>query len=205
MATNLTDLYGDQLADNNGNNLLSQGTSVPADGTAGYNTGAIFQETDGTSPAVAFVNTGTTSSAAFRPVSLGASTNNGVNGISTIRFQFDPSANTAQKAAGTYACATVPSGAVVFGGFAKVDTAFTSSGSTAAVALAFYGASTANIIASATVGGAPWSTTGTKVIVPNATSNGAGYVATTATVINAVVANEALTAGKVTGWVNYLT
>lgn len=196
--------YGAQLCDGNGNILVAAGTTVPTDASSLYNTGCIFQETDGTSPGVSFVNLGTTSSCSFRPIAIGASTNNGANGVGLVRFQFDPSANTSQKATGTYAAGTVPPGAVVYGGFAQVNTPFTSTNSTAAVALALYGASTANIIASATVGGAPWSTTGTKVIVQNASSNNAGYVATTATVINAVVGGEALTAGKVTGWLQIL-
>jgi hypothetical protein len=201
--TNLLDTQGKQLGDQYKNAFLSAGTAVPSDGTSGYNTGALFQETDGASPAAVFVNLGTTASAAFRALGVGASTNDGFNAVQTVKATFDPSGTTSQRAAGTYTLgATVPSGALVVGGYARVLTAFSSSGSTAAVSVLLQGAN--DVISSATVGGAPWSTTGTKAVVPNGTTAGGGIATTAAQAVKVIVANEALTGGKASVWLNYI-
>lgn len=201
MATNLTDSYGKILADNSGAQLGAS-TGVPADGSTGYNTGCLYEDSDGTSPNAAFVNLGTTSSAAFRPLAIAGSTNDGPSSVQQVRFTYDPSANTSTRAAGTYTLsATVPSGAIIVGGYANVVTAFSSAAGTAAVALQIQAS---NIIASATVGGAPWSTTGTKAVVPNGTTAGGGIATTAAVSPVAIVTNQALTGGKVVGWLNYI-
>lgn len=87
----------------------------------------------------------------------------------------------------------IPKGAVIVGGFVEVVTAPTSGG---AGALAIKVESAADIVASAAVSGAPWSTTGFKDVVPDGT--GSTAVQTTADrKIQATIATAALTAGKV--------
>lgn len=87
----------------------------------------------------------------------------------------------------------IPSGAYITHGFVEVDTAVTG-GASAELAIKVEGA--ADIVASAVVSGAPWSTTGRKSIVPAGT--GATSVKTTAArTITATVAVAALTAGVV--------
>lgn len=87
--------------------------------------------------------------------------------------------------------AQIPANAVVMGGFVEVDTAITSGGS-ATVAVKVEAAN--DIINAAAIGGAPWSTTGRKSVIPVFT--GASTVKTTAArKITATVATAALTAG----------
>ena len=69
MSTNLYDKEGKALATEDRMISLAKGTTVPADGTAGYMTGAIFQKTDGGQSGSVFINIGTTASAQF--VALG--------------------------------------------------------------------------------------------------------------------------------------
>jgi hypothetical protein len=52
--------------------LLASGTSVPADGTAGYQTGCLYQKTDGGDGTALYVNEGTASSCNFNAVTVGA-------------------------------------------------------------------------------------------------------------------------------------
>lgn len=86
---------------------------------------------------------------------------------------------------------TIPSGAVILGGYLEVDTAVTSGGA-ATVSVGSEGA--ADLVAAAAVSGAPWSTTGRKSIVPVFT--GASAVKTTAArSLTITIATAALTAG----------
>lgn len=49
--------------------LMASGATVPADGTKGYQTGCLFQHTDGSGPGDAvFVNEGTVTSCNFDPI-----------------------------------------------------------------------------------------------------------------------------------------
>jgi hypothetical protein len=68
MSTNLFDLAGKCLEDADGNIYLAKGTTVPANATAGYATGAIFYHTDGSENTSLYVNEGTSSSSLFRAV-----------------------------------------------------------------------------------------------------------------------------------------
>lgn len=87
---------------------------------------------------------------------------------------------------------SIPANSVVLGGFVEVDVAPTSGGS-ATVALKVEGAG--DIVAAASIGGAPWSTTGRKSVIPVFT--GATTVKTTAArKVVATVATAALTAGQ---------
>lgn len=69
MGTNLEDYAGVWLKDDDGNILLARGTTVPADATTGYAVGAVFVDTDSTTPGLqVFLNQGTTTSSSFRGV-----------------------------------------------------------------------------------------------------------------------------------------
>ncbi len=138
-------------------------------------------------------------------MAIGASTGDGPNSIQTVKGTFDPSGTTSLKATGTYSlAATVPSGALVTGGYARVLTAFSSTNSTATVGFYVVDGSTGTGITAATVGGAPWSTTGTKAVLFNAATAGGGYATTAAGVLKVIVAAEALTGGKAAFYVNYI-
>jgi hypothetical protein len=50
--------------------LIVSGKTVPADGTAGYQTGCLFQHTDGGSGTALYVNEGTLSSCNFDAVNV---------------------------------------------------------------------------------------------------------------------------------------
>lgn len=50
--------------------LLSHGTTVPVDGTAGYETGCLFQHTDGGDGTALYVNEGTVTSCDFNAVTV---------------------------------------------------------------------------------------------------------------------------------------
>lgn len=110
-----------------------------------------------------------------------------------MRARFRYSFATDGGAAGTLTLRgdTLPSGALVLGGYIDVTTALTSGGA-ATVALQLEGAG--DLQAAAAITGAPWSTTGRKSIVPAFT--GATSVLTTAArAVAAVIAVAALTAG----------
>lgn len=50
--------------------LIASGKTVPADGTAGYQTGCLFQHTDGGSGTALYVNEGTVASCNFDAVTV---------------------------------------------------------------------------------------------------------------------------------------
>ena len=52
--------------------LLASGASVPADEASGYQTGCIFQHTDGGAGTALYVNEGTYASCDFNAVTVGA-------------------------------------------------------------------------------------------------------------------------------------
>lgn len=86
----------------------------------------------------------------------------------------------------------IPSGATILGGWLEVET-IAASGGAATIAVQVEAAN--DIIAAAAFGGAPWSTTGRKSVIPVFT--GATAVRTTAARdISAAIAGAALTGGK---------
>lgn len=95
---------------------------------------------------------------------------------------------------------TLPSGAVITNALLYVHTALTSGGA-ATVSVGTEAA--ADINAADAVSGAPWSTTGAKR--PDFTATTAPIVTTAARAITATVATAALTAGKFTVVVDYVT
>lgn len=84
----------------------------------------------------------------------------------------------------------IPAGAYIVGGFMQVDTAPVGSGASVAVKVEGAG----DIVASAAISGAPWSTTGFKDIVPDSTGSTV-VVTTAARSIVATIASANLTAG----------
>lgn len=118
----------------------------------------------------------------------------GAVGRSVYKYTYDFSAQGGVAGDITMQGEPLPDNAIIFGGVADVVTALTSDGS------ATMGISTSqsadDIIADAAVSGAPWSTTGTKAIVPALAYDSA--IKTTAQRAPKVVITTAdLTAGKV--------
>lgn len=94
----------------------------------------------------------------------------------------------------------IPSNATILGGWLEVQTALTSAGA-ATAAIQIEGAN--DTVAAAAFGGAPWSTTGRKSIIPAFT--GATALRTTAARdISVVIGTAALTAGKFSVVVLYM-
>lgn len=71
MSTNLYDKENKALADVDRKTSLAKGTTVPADATAGYMTGCIFQKTNGGETGTLYVNIGTNTSCQFVALSTG--------------------------------------------------------------------------------------------------------------------------------------
>ena len=71
MASNFQDVYGYVLADLNKNIILAVGNTVPADSTAGFAVGCIFQHQDGGAATAVYINEGTATSCAFKAVVAG--------------------------------------------------------------------------------------------------------------------------------------
>ncbi len=76
--TNLFDYLGNALKDPDGNIAFARGSSVPADTTAGYAIGCLFQYTGGGVGTAMYINEGTTTSCDFNAMvgtnTLGAAT-----------------------------------------------------------------------------------------------------------------------------------
>lgn len=96
----------------------------------------------------------------------------------------------------------LPAHAIVCGGFMDVNTAFTGSGASVAVHIE----SANDIQTAAAISGAPWSTIGLKAIVPKANTPESTAIKLTAErELTVTVSAAALTAGKVTIYLYYLT
>lgn len=132
----------------------------------------------------------------------------GLGMLRVARFLFDSAAKDSAGANNTTVAAhgvgvTLPANAIVVGGFVDVNTAFTSANSTATIAISVEGAN--DIISAAAVSGAPYSTVGRKAIVPKAnTPESTSVKASQAREITCTVAVQALTAGKLTGYLYYV-
>jgi hypothetical protein len=142
--------------------------------------------------------------AALAPVG----SDNGLGSLRVARFTFDTATNDSAAASNKTVAAhgtgvTLPAYALVVGGFVDVNTAFTSAGGTATIAISVEAAN--DIITAAAVSGAPWSTINRKAIVPKAnTPESTAVKASTAKEITCTVAVQALTAGKLTGYLYYV-
>lgn len=131
----------------------------------------------------------------------------GLGNLRVARFEFDTagvdSAGASNKTAVAHGVGvTLPIHAIVVGGFIDVNTAFTGETS-AALAIHVQGAN--DIVASAAVSGAPWSTIGRKAIVPKAnTPESTGVKTTAAREITCTVTVAALLTGKLTGYLYFV-
>ena len=126
----------------------------------------------------------------------------------TARFTFDTATVDSLKASNKTVAAhgtgvRLPANAVVIGGFVEVNVPFTSADSTATIAISVVSAN--DIITAAAVSGAPYSTKGLKAITPkNNTPEATGIKVTAEKEIVCTVAVQALTAGKLTGFLDYV-
>ena len=132
---------------------------------------------------------------------------NGIGNLRVARFTFDTADNDSAGVSNTTVAAhgmgvTLPSNAIVVGGFVDVNTVFTSGGS-GTLAISIEGAN--DIISAAAVSGAPYSTIGRKAIVPKAnTPESTSVKCTAAREITCTVGTSILTAGKLTGYIYYV-
>jgi len=99
---------------------------------------------------------------------------------------------------------TLPIHSIVVGGFVDVNTAFTSNGANAGeIAISIEAAN--DVISSAAVSGAPYSTIGRKAIVPKAnTPESTSLKCTAAREITATVAAQTLLTGKLTVYIYFI-
>lgn len=128
--------------------------------------------------------------------------NNGT--LKIAKFVFDAGV-TANRTIGAHGSGIkIPAGALVMGGVFIVDTAF-KSGTTDAATIAISVESAADIQAAAAVSGAPYSTTGKKAIIPKInTPESTSILLTAEREITFTVAEEALKAGKLHGFLIYV-
>lgn len=96
----------------------------------------------------------------------------------------------------------IPKGAVIVNAFARVLTAPTSTNSTATIAVASEGAG--DIFVAAAVSGAPWSTTGQKLAIPDLATVADYKVMTAERELTLAIAVEALLGGKINFFVMYV-
>jgi hypothetical protein len=128
----------------------------------------------------------------------------GLGFLRVARFSFDPSGDATLRTAAAHGTGVeIPAQSIVVGGFFEVNTAFTSAAGTATIAIHVQGAN--DIQTAAAVSGAPGSTTGLKAIVPKAnTPESTGIKCTADREITVTVGVQALTAGKLTGYLYYV-
>lgn len=136
-----------------------------------------------------------------QPASVGT---DGLGRRGVARFTFDPTATAASRTAAAHGTGvTLPINAVVIGGFYDVNTALTSTNSTAQVAISVEAAN--DILTATAVSNAILGTIGRKAIVPkNNTPESTSVKATAAREITVTVSVEALLGGKITGFLEYV-
>lgn len=117
-------------------------------------------------------------------------TEEGARGLRVIKANYSFAVD--GGAVGSITLATIPSGVIILAGVVDVTTALTSSAS-GAMALELEGSN--DLVSSAAVSGAPWSTTGRKALVSNANFGTASVKTTTSRTLKATIATGALTAG----------
>lgn len=147
----------------------------------------------------------TATAAEINKLDVSANEAGGLDVLKVAKFRFDPSLTAGMRTIAAHGLGvTIPISAVVVGGFVDVNTAFTSAGGNAGtVAISVESAN--DIISAAAVSGAPYSTIGLKAIIPKAnTPESTGIKLTAAREITATVAGQALTAGKLTGFLYYV-
>lgn len=116
-----------------------------------------------------------------------------------VQFDFDKLGG----AVGDYALgAKIPNGAVIVNAFATVLTAFTSANSTATIAVKANAAN--DIFTAAAVSGAPFSSTGQKLAIPDLATVADYKTMTAEREITLSIAVEAITAGKANFYITYV-
>lgn len=132
----------------------------------------------------------------------------GLGFMRAARFTFDPSATAGMRTIAAHGLGvTIPDNAVILNGYIEILTTFTSAGADAGtIALHVEGANDL-VTATAISSGTFWDAVKGKVIVPDAL-NAAGVATSIKTSqareITATVAEQALTAGKLVGWLFYV-
>ncbi len=136
-----------------------------------------------------------------QPAAVGT---DGLGRRGVARFTYDATGTAAlrtQAAHGTGV--TLPINAVVIGGFYDVNTAFTSTNSTATIAISVEAAN--DILTATAVSNAILGTIGRKAIVPkNNTPESTSVKATAAREITVTIGVEAILGGKLTGFLEYV-
>jgi predicted RecA/RadA family phage recombinase len=134
-------------------------------------------------------------------------TADGLGFIRAARFTFNPSANAGERTIAAHALlATLPDNALVLGGIIEILTTFTSATDAGTIALSIEGANDL-VTATAISSGTFWDAVKSKVVVPTALEASGVATAiklTAARAVTATVAVEALTAGKLVGWLFYV-
>ena len=134
----------------------------------------------------------------------------GLGSLRVARFTYDTagtdSAGVSNKTAAAHGTGvTIPNHSIVCGGFVDVNTAFDSAGGGATLAISVQGANDIITAADVDATGSAFATIGRKAIVPKAnTPESTSIKLTAAREITCTVAVEALTAGKLTGYLYYV-
>lgn len=128
----------------------------------------------------------------------------GLGALRVARATFNPSATAGQRTVAAHGLGvTIPTLAIVVGGFLQVETALDSADHSGTVAFSVQAAN--DLITASAISGAPFSTTGQKAIVPKAnTPESTGIALTAPRELTATVATTALTVGKATLFVYYV-
>ena len=132
----------------------------------------------------------------------------GLGVLRVARFVFDAASTDSDGVSNKTVAAhgvsvTLPIHAIIVGGFMDTNTVFTSTNSTATIAVHVVAAN--DIQTAAQINGTPWSTVGRKAITPKANTPESTSVKTTAaSEITVSVATEALLTGKFTGYLYYV-
>ncbi len=134
-------------------------------------------------------------------------TADGLGFLRAARFTFDPSLNAGERTIAAHGLGvTLPDNAIVLGGGMEILTTFTSASDAGTIALSVQGANDL-VTATAINSGTFWDAVAYKGVVPTALELAGVATAiklTAAREITATVAVEALTAGKLVGWLFYV-
>ena len=130
----------------------------------------------------------------------------GENDVRILRFTFDPSTDVSLRATATHSMAEVlPDNAVVVRGYYRVTTTFTSAADTATISIGIPTDDVAGFVAAIAIndGSNPWDA-GWHEMIQTGTAASFSEAATAQRAINITVAVQALTAGKLIGWLEYV-
>lgn len=131
----------------------------------------------------------------------------GLGFLRVARFTFDPSANAGERTIAAHGLGvTIPDNAIILGGGVEILTTFASADDSGTIALHIQSANDL-ITATAISSGTFWDAVAYKGIVPTALELGGVATAiklSAAREITATVGTQALTAGKLVGWLIYV-